>query len=364
MFLGPPDHRRLRQVRPVGGGGSLVLVAGLPRADRRRLRRRRHRLPRDGCRRSSELPDRRTEGNNVLDAARAARDIPETHASSDLLLWGHSQGGQAALFAATAARPTAGAEAPGVAAAAPPPTSVSCSTITGTTVRGDDRLLCVRLDRLGLRAEGSERAARQRAHPRPARRRARRSRRLPARRRPELHDIAEPGDRHFFAVDPATTQPWQSILEANTPATPRSACRSSSPRATPTSSSCRRRPRTSSASCAPRRARRVPRVPRRRPRADRRAQRAPVGALDRPGDVGRLPPPAERHMLNGFVDALQFLTRIPIEVKGRRPSLGGPCRGSRRRRRHRGARRRRRRAAVALACRRSSLRLSPSPSAC
>ena len=27
-------------------------------------------------------------------------------------------------------------------------------------------------------------------------------------------------------------------------------------------------------------------------------------------------------MLNGFVDALQFLTRIPIEVKGRRPSLG------------------------------------------
>ena len=42
-----------------------------------------------------------TEGNSVLDAIRAAEKIPETGASSgsDVLLWGHSQGGQAALFA-------------------------------------------------------------------------------------------------------------------------------------------------------------------------------------------------------------------------------------------------------------------------
>lgn len=41
-----------------------------------------------------------TEGNNVLDAVRAAQGVPDAAASSRVILWGHSQGGQAALFAA------------------------------------------------------------------------------------------------------------------------------------------------------------------------------------------------------------------------------------------------------------------------
>lgn len=41
-----------------------------------------------------------TEGNSMLDAARAARNLPEADAGSKLVLWGHSQGGHAALFAA------------------------------------------------------------------------------------------------------------------------------------------------------------------------------------------------------------------------------------------------------------------------
>lgn len=45
-----------------------------------------------------------TEGRNVLDAVRAARHLPEVDAGADVLLWGHSQGGQAALFAAQMAR--------------------------------------------------------------------------------------------------------------------------------------------------------------------------------------------------------------------------------------------------------------------
>jgi pimeloyl-ACP methyl ester carboxylesterase len=61
-----------------------------------------------------------TEANNVLDAAIAAHAIPDAGASNQVLLWGHSQGGQAVLFAAQRAR----AHAPelkiiGVAAAAP-----------------------------------------------------------------------------------------------------------------------------------------------------------------------------------------------------------------------------------------------------
>jgi pimeloyl-ACP methyl ester carboxylesterase len=41
-----------------------------------------------------------TGGNAVLDAVRAARTSPAAHASTDVVLWGHSQGGQAVLFAA------------------------------------------------------------------------------------------------------------------------------------------------------------------------------------------------------------------------------------------------------------------------
>ncbi len=39
------------------------------------------------------------EGQDVLDAARAARDLPAAHASRTVVIVGHSQGGQAALFA-------------------------------------------------------------------------------------------------------------------------------------------------------------------------------------------------------------------------------------------------------------------------
>ena len=41
-----------------------------------------------------------TEARSVLDAIRAARNLPDAGAGTDVLLWGHSQGGHAALFAA------------------------------------------------------------------------------------------------------------------------------------------------------------------------------------------------------------------------------------------------------------------------
>jgi len=41
-----------------------------------------------------------SEGRSVLDAARAAIRLRESGAGPDVLLWGHSQGGHAALFAA------------------------------------------------------------------------------------------------------------------------------------------------------------------------------------------------------------------------------------------------------------------------
>jgi acetyl esterase/lipase len=61
-----------------------------------------------------------SEGYSVLDSVRAAREVPEAEASDHFALWGHSQGGQAVLYAAK----LAGSYAPelklaGVAAAAP-----------------------------------------------------------------------------------------------------------------------------------------------------------------------------------------------------------------------------------------------------
>jgi pimeloyl-ACP methyl ester carboxylesterase len=63
------------------------------------------------------------EGRNVLDAARAVEQIPETGASDDspVLVWGHSQGGQAAAFAGELAASYApGLNVKGVVAGSPP----------------------------------------------------------------------------------------------------------------------------------------------------------------------------------------------------------------------------------------------------
>ena len=61
-----------------------------------------------------------SEGHGVLDAARPPRNLPDTGAGDELLLWGHSQGGQASLFAGQLA-PTYAPELKLVATAAAAP---------------------------------------------------------------------------------------------------------------------------------------------------------------------------------------------------------------------------------------------------
>ncbi len=62
-----------------------------------------------------------SEGRAVLDSVRAARQIPGAHAGRTFAVWGHSQGGQAALFAGLLARQYAPElQLAGIAAAAPP----------------------------------------------------------------------------------------------------------------------------------------------------------------------------------------------------------------------------------------------------
>jgi acetyl esterase/lipase len=72
-----------------------------------------------------------SEGRAVLDAVRAARNLVETGTLHRFAVWGHSQGGQAVLYAATLASDYAPElELSGVAAAAP-------ATAIGTLMRDD-----------------------------------------------------------------------------------------------------------------------------------------------------------------------------------------------------------------------------------
>jgi acetyl esterase/lipase len=62
----------------------------------------------------------KSEGRAVLDIVRAARTMPEIGASNEVAIWGHSQGGQAALFAGLIAKSYAPElKVVGVAVAAP-----------------------------------------------------------------------------------------------------------------------------------------------------------------------------------------------------------------------------------------------------
>jgi acetyl esterase/lipase len=61
-----------------------------------------------------------SEARSVLDSVRAARDLPNTGASNRFAVWGHSQGGHAALYTGeVAARYAPELKLVGVAAAAP-----------------------------------------------------------------------------------------------------------------------------------------------------------------------------------------------------------------------------------------------------
>src|SRR3546814_5693235 len=70
--------------------------------------------------------------NAVLDAVRAAREIPGAAAGSNFAVWGESQGGHAALWTATAARSYEPDLALVATAAAAPPTDLAANLGEGS----------------------------------------------------------------------------------------------------------------------------------------------------------------------------------------------------------------------------------------
>ncbi len=160
-----------------------------------------------------------SEGNSVLDAARAARSIPETGAGDRLLLWGYSQGGHAVLFAAQDA-PTYAPELElkAVAVAAP---AVELGELLDDDEHGatgvmagayafdayqrtyEGRYPDLALDRI-LTPAGVEAV-------------------------PKIVELCSAGDHRalgriatsligaFLAHDPSQTEPWATLLRENTP---------------------------------------------------------------------------------------------------------------------------------------------------
>src|SRR5690606_18410186 len=77
------------------------------------------------------------EGRSVLDALRAARELPAVALAEDTVIWGHSQGGHAALWAGSLA-PTYAPELTiaGVAALAPASNLPALVEVIGTITGG------------------------------------------------------------------------------------------------------------------------------------------------------------------------------------------------------------------------------------
>lgn len=158
-----------------------------------------------------------SEGNSVLDAARAARAIAETGANDHLLLWGHSQGGQAALFAAQDAASYAPELQLDAVAVAAPATDLGAlldavmSDVSGVTISSYalQAYSTVYADR-GATLSGLLTPAGVTATPKMA------SLCLIG-QNSAIHDIARPLVGNYFIGDPSKVEPWATLLAENSP---------------------------------------------------------------------------------------------------------------------------------------------------
>lgn len=158
-----------------------------------------------------------TEGNNVLDAVRAAQSIRATDAGESVVLWGHSQGGQAVLFAAERAAdyaPELDVRAVAVAAPAADLTALldaDIGDISGVTIGSyaftafagvyGDSVPGVQLSDIltpaAVAAAPKMNALCLLTHTK------------------ELHAIGQPLVGNFVMSDPTQTPPWDDLLTQN-----------------------------------------------------------------------------------------------------------------------------------------------------
>jgi pimeloyl-ACP methyl ester carboxylesterase len=158
-----------------------------------------------------------TEGRNVLDAVRAAREIPDAQAGSDVVLWGHSQGGQGALFAAQESEsyaPELTVRAVAVAAPAADLTALMkdhLDDISGVTI--GSYAFTAYAETYGATVPGASldavlTPAAQRTVPEM-------NQLCLLTHLDQLHAIGQPLVGGFTAVDPTAAEPWADLLIEN-----------------------------------------------------------------------------------------------------------------------------------------------------
>jgi pimeloyl-ACP methyl ester carboxylesterase len=164
-----------------------------------------------------------SEGNSVLDAARAARTLAHDSANHDLVLWGHSQGGHAVLFAAQDAAEYAPEFTLLAAAVAAPATELGellgddINDVSGVTI--GSYAFNAYAEVYGPSTPGASldtilTPAGAAATPTMAGL-------CLFGENSELHSIAKPLVGAYLKSDPTETQPWATLLDENTPgATP------------------------------------------------------------------------------------------------------------------------------------------------
>lgn len=157
------------------------------------------------------------EANSVLDAVRAARAIDRAQTGNEFVLWGHSQGGQAALFAAErVARYAPELTLLGVAVAAPAANlselmSDDIVNVSGVTIASyaipayeaayDDRYPDGEITAI-LTPAGSAATPDMAAL-------------CLLSQNKEIHAIADPLIGGYVRSDPSTTEPWETLLKEN-----------------------------------------------------------------------------------------------------------------------------------------------------
>lgn len=156
-----------------------------------------------------------TGGNAVLDAVRAAQHLRAAHASDRVVLWGHSQGGQAVLFAAQRAPQYAPELAiEGVAVAAPAADltvllSDHIDDISGVTIGSYafDAYSQVYADR-GATIQSILTPQAQAILPEM-------NSLCLLENISKLHAIGQPVVGHFVTADPGDVEPWATLLKEN-----------------------------------------------------------------------------------------------------------------------------------------------------
>ena len=156
-----------------------------------------------------------TAAHSILDAVRAAQALPESQAGDSVILWGHSQGGQAVLFAAEQAQQYAPELDILAVAAAAPAADLSAlmeshlDDVSGVTIgsyafqayseiyadRGADLDLLLTLAAQQILPEMNQLCLLTHLS--------------------ELHEIAGPVIGDFVSANPSGVEPWATLLQEN-----------------------------------------------------------------------------------------------------------------------------------------------------